>query len=206
MHDADAAGTVHYSVQTKGTNVNQSVVGEIGLDGGDVVVTNPTSTVHIIVTGNVGYIESDTVVTAGNLGPDAVGGNGEPAHMDLVGAHRRPVRPVAVGSVVVVDAREFTPGGEHLHLAVQSIAGHSVGVIDRVGDGVVKVSSYLVQLGVTTKSPVLPIAGVVTILRNGKTAKQSACLPNGERPWLSKPRPTPSCSAPSPPSHLPAAS
>src|ERR1700680_4649323 len=67
LHNAASRGVMHFSIKTQAAGT-QNVVGDATSQGGDVVVTNASSTVRILVTGGTGYIKTDGASLQSGLG------------------------------------------------------------------------------------------------------------------------------------------
>jgi hypothetical protein len=173
LRNAAAAGTMRFRIETNGGALHQTVVGEAGTQGGEVTVTNTTGVVRIVVTGGVGYISAGAASLQSAMGLSATAATTYANRWISVTPADAPYSKLATSVSFSSTLAEFTPGGKHVHLVVRTIAGHSVGLIDGVGSALAPVESYRVELGVTTDSPVLPIAGTVTVKANGTTATQA---------------------------------
>jgi len=172
LRDARAAGSMHFSIQTKG-GVQQDAIGEISSQGGEAVMTSSNGVTRILVMGKTGYIESDAMDLQAGMGLSvtAAAANANKWITLTSAAAAFPQLANSVSFTSTLD--EFTPGGK-LSLAVSTIAGHTVGLIEGTGTATQAVTSYEVEMAVTTTSPVLPLAGGVRISANGKTVTQAA--------------------------------
>ena len=182
LHNASRAATMRFRIVTTGAGIQQTVVGEAGPSGGDVIVTNPSETLHIVVSAGVGYIESDSTGLHAALGlPATVAFANANRWISLTKADSQ-YGLVANATSFATTLNEFTPRGSNLHLVVKRITGHNVGLITGVGLSDVAVQSFNIQLGVTTQTPVLPIAGTVSVQGNGKTSTQAGAFARWGQP------------------------
>jgi hypothetical protein len=181
LRDATTAGTVRVSVRTQGSAVSQSVVGEVGGDQGDVIVTTPTGVVHIIVTGGTGYLESDALPGLEALGVSSTAAAGYINKWISVTPGSAPYPSLAAAVSFTSTLDEFTPGGG-LTLTEKVIAGRTVGFIEGTGSSDQTVQAYHVQMAVTTTAPVTPVGGIVSIQANGRSVTQTAVFSQWGRP------------------------
>lgn len=184
LHNATAAGTMRYRITTQGSGTQQSVSGDASAKGGVVVVTNANGVVRIVVTGGMAYIQSNaSVALQGILGlSPAVAGANTNKWISLTPADSQ-FSQLATAASFSSTLTEFTPGGSQLHLTEKTVSRRRVGLIDGTGTPVVAVQSYDIQLAVTTRSPVLPVGGAVSVQGNGKTATQIALFALWGKPF-----------------------
>jgi hypothetical protein len=173
LHNATRAATVHFSVETKNTGFNQKVVGDVGPSGGDVVVSSPTSGLHIVVNGRTGYLQADATSLQAALGLAPSTASAYAHKWISVAPGDAQYSQVQTAASFPSTLAEFTPGG-HLRLSTKVIAGHTLGFINGVGSSSVVLKLYQVALAVTTTPPVLPVAAVVSVQGNAKSGTQSA--------------------------------
>ena len=183
LHNAMAAGTMRYRITTQGSS-QQSVAGDSSAKGGIVVVTNANGVVRIVVTGGMAYINSSaSAALQGVLGlSPAVAGANTNKWISLTPTDAQ-FNQLANAASFSSTLSEFTPGGSQLHLTDKTVAGHRVGLIDGSGTPVVAVQSYDIQLAVTTRSPVLPVGGAVSVQGNGLTTTQVALFALWGKPF-----------------------
>jgi hypothetical protein len=174
LADARKAGTVRYTITTQSGSAKQIVTGDANTTGGAVVVTNSTGTLRVVVIGDTGYIQSDAPALQGALGVSSAVADANANKWISVTSADSQFSELATATSFTSTLAEFTPGGNALHLTEKTVAGRRVGLINGVGKSSVAVQSYAIQLAVTTKRPVLPVAGAVTVQGNGKTATQIA--------------------------------
>ncbi len=173
LRNATAKGMMSYDITLKASATQQTAVGDAGPKSGDVVVTDPGEVLRIVVTGGVGYIQSNAAGLQGALGVSSAAATASANRwISVTPADSHYDQLVAATSFSSILA-QFTPGGGRLRLTETTVAGHRVGLIDGTGktpDG----KSYDVQLVVTTRAPVLPVGGAVNVQVNGKPATQVA--------------------------------
>jgi hypothetical protein len=182
LRNGNEAGSMRFSIVTKGGGIQQSVVGNAGRAGGDVIVTNTSGALHIVVTGGAGYIESNSAGLQAALGLSAALANANANRWISLTKSDSQYGQLTNATSFSATLNEFTPRGSNLHLKLQTIAGHSVGLISGVGLSDVAVQSFKIELGVTTQTPVLPIAGTVSVQGNGKTATQAGLFAKWGQP------------------------
>jgi len=173
LADARKAATLRYTITTQSGSAKQSVAGDANADGGAVVVTNSTGVLRVVVIGDTGYIQSDAAALQGALGVSSAVATANAGKWISVTSADSQFGDLATATSFSSTLAEFTPGG-NLHMTEQTVAKHRVGLIDGIGKSSVAVQSYNIQMAVTTKAPVLPVAGAVTVQGNGKTATQIA--------------------------------
>jgi hypothetical protein len=185
LRNARAAATVHFSIQTKGA-VQQDSVGVAGPTAGETVITNSGGVDRILVTGDSGYIESDAPGLVATMGLTAASAQANANRWIAVSSADSTFPQLAESVSFASTLDEFTPGGT-LSMAVTTIDGHTVGMIEGTGTAAEAVQSYDVEMAVTTTTPVLPIAGAVRISANGKTVTQTAVFGQWGAPVTVKP-------------------
>src|SRR5271169_587884 len=67
LRDARAAGSMHFTIQTKG-GVQQDAIGGTASQGGEVVTTSSNGVDRVLVTGKTGYIEADALALQAAMG------------------------------------------------------------------------------------------------------------------------------------------
>ena len=174
LADARKAATMRYTISTQSGSAKQSVAGDANADGGAVVVTNSTGVLRVIVIGDTAYIQSDAAGLQGALGVSSAVATANAGKWISVTSADPQFGDLATSTSFSSTLAEFTPGGNNLHLTERTVAKHRVGLIDGIGTSSVATQPYDIQMAVTTKSPVLPVAGAVTIQAGGKTATQIA--------------------------------
>jgi hypothetical protein len=177
---------MHFSIKTQAAGT-QNVVGDATSQGGDVVVTNASSTVRILVTGGTGYIKTDGASLQSGLGLSSTVANTYANQWISLTPRDTQFSQLAASVSLSSTLAEFTPDVKHLRLTEKPIAGHPVGLIVGTGTAAVKVQSYDIQLAVTTQTPVLPIGGVVSVHANGKSVTQVALFTRWGKPVALKP-------------------
>jgi hypothetical protein len=181
LQNATEAGTMSYRITTRGSG-QQNVVGNTSARGGDVVVTSSAGVVHIIVTGGTAYIESTTPAgLVGALGVSAAVAAANAKKWISLAPKDTQFTQLSNAASFSSTMAEFTPGGT-LSLSETTVAGHPVGLINGTGTSSVALQSYSVQLAVSTRTPVLPVAGAVSVQGNGKTATQVALFARWGKP------------------------
>ena len=174
LDNATKAGTMGYTITTQSGTGKQSVAGNASAKGGDVLVTNPDGVLHLVVIGATAYVKSDAAVLQSVLSLPAAAASGNADKWISVTSKETQFGPLAAATSFSSTLAEFTPGGASLRLTGGTVAGHHVGLIDGTGPSAVSAQTYDIQLVVTTKAPVLPIGGGVTVQGNGKKATQVA--------------------------------
>ena len=174
LDDAARAATVQFQVQTREAGINQHVGGVVGPHEGMVTISSSTGQSQIIVKGGVAYIESDGPGLQVALGVSGSAASTLSGKWVAVHTGETPYDQLTAAASLTSTLAEFTPGGATARDTTQTISGHSVVLILGSGTGSSPVQAYTVQMAVTAQSVPLPIAGVVTIKGNGKTATQQA--------------------------------
>ncbi len=186
LRDARAQRFMHFSIQTKG-GVQQDVVGATGPNVGTAVIDSASGTVRIVVQGSSGYIQSDAIGLEASLGLTSTSAAANASKWISLTPADEPFSQLQDSVSFSSTLDEFTPGGK-LVLGATTIAGHTVALIQGTGTAQVGVTSYSVELAVTTSAPVLPIGGAVQITANRKTVTQTAVFSQwGKRVTVSAP-------------------
>jgi hypothetical protein len=164
---------VQYQVTTTGAGTDQHVNGAWGPNGASVTISSSSGQSQIIVKNGTAYIRAGASELQLSLGVTAPQASPLAGKWVAVRSTQAPYAQLEKATALSPTLAEFTPGGQ-LRTSAQRVAGHSVVAILGTGTGSAPVQTYTVQLAVTEQSSPLPIAGVVTIAGDGRSAHQQA--------------------------------